>query len=181
MAENSGIEWTHHTSLDWSKQRQIILMHKPMTVLAKGDAVAGVCAPCGVVSKSFEVVDLQVAAPVIAAMTACKVIAHHAVVSPLLVSRASPLTSTLHASPVDEARSIFASWRPLTRYLTDLCLGFWRVRFADPIAWTGLGRRTHLRTAFVGHDLALHRRDKGPTPLLPSLLHNLTAGYFCHG
>lgn len=182
MAENSKIEWTHHTirSLHWGEEVQAVNVEHMVASLAERHAIPSIDSSAGMIRERQDVVDLQVPPTIITAMHAHETIPRHAIIPPALICIGRARTVSLNAPAVDKARRILAAWGFLSCFGADLCSRFLGVLRAKPVTRTGFCCRTHLGAAFIGHGLSLHRRDEGFTALFPRLLHNFAAGQLCH-
>lgn len=182
MAENSRIEWTHHTSSGGLRiSPEIDIVSKFVAPNTKSDAVPGIEPEISVCRKVADVVGVKVPAFVVATMGTRETVPTHHVVAPPFEVGGEAQPSTLNALPVDVAGGVFAAQCSLSRGGTDLGSNFIRVRLPQTVTWSRFCRRTHLCAALARHFLSLHRRDKSRTTFLPRLLNNLATGQFSHG
>lgn len=183
MAENSEIEWTHHTFnpsclLHRGEKLQAEGVHQPMTGIAERDPVRSVGAPAWVICKRKYVVDMEVPTLVVTAVTTRKSVSNHAVISPPFVLVGKTNTAALNALSVNIAWRILSARSSLSGTLANFGSGFCGMSFPKPIAWPCLSGFAHFRATFGAHFLPLHRGDKCRLSLLPAFFGCFTAGSF---
>ena len=176
MAENSGIEWTHHTLLDGGPERQAEGVNKPMAVFAERDAVGQIGPHVGMFCKLSNMMRVEVAAAIVSTMTTGEAVAKHHIKAPTLVFVSQPLASSFDAATIDVSRGIRPTRSNLPNRGADLRACFGGVLLADPVARPRFGRSTHLGATFGRHRLPLHRGSEGRAARCPRLFHNFTAG-----
>lgn len=187
MAENTKIEWADHTfsgeRLVRRPERQPVGVNEPVAALAKRNSVANVKAQVGMVGKAADVMSVQVPALIVAAVATCEAVSQVNVIAPALESSARSKSPALYALPIYIARRVLAARRIRSRGRADLCARFSGVLRPKAGAGLPLSGGAHLCPTFVGHALALHRRNERGLPLQPSLSDNLTTGKGCvsHG
>lgn len=185
MAENSKIEWTTHTWNQPSLGRlrvspQFNLVRKDVTPFTKSYPVFDVEAKLRKICERPDVVRIEIAAPIIAAMSAGKSVSPVYVISPAFKFCRSTQSAPLCAFAVDIARSIRA-----TRCLLSRSSAYLRARLGTefyPFTWirTTLSSGAHFGATFSRHLFSLHWRNEGRVSFDPAF-----AGRFasrgCHG
>lgn len=145
MAENSKIEWTTHGScfgLRISPKRDVV--SKFMTTDAKSDPVPHVEPVVWVSSKRQDVVGVEIAPSVIAAVGAAELVTRKYVVSPALQLGGRAQSSSLDALAVNVAWGVRTATSHFSRLRADLGPSFWRVLFSKSPTRAPFPRRAHL-------------------------------------
>lgn len=155
MAENSKIEWTDHTfnpSGCWLRVApQFDLMGESVTALAQGYAISSVEPQFWEVGKRPDVMRVEIAARVIPAMGARKIVPAVHVIAPSFQFSRSAKPAPLNSLAIYVSGGVGATHGTLANRRTDLRSCLKRVRLAKPVARASLSCRTHLRPAFVRH------------------------------
>lgn len=151
MAENSKIEWTDHTlhgRLIWAPKLKIINMDALMAIFAEGHAVPNIKSQFWMFGKRANVVSVEIATTVVAAMNAGKAIPQEHVVSPPFQFEACPLPAPFCALPVNVPRRVFSAGSGSTQTRADLDARFHRMFRSNPIT-ISLSPLTHYSLGFV--------------------------------
>ncbi|HVL72635.1 MAG TPA: hypothetical protein VM434_12235 [Beijerinckiaceae bacterium] len=161
MGANSKIEWTTHTfnpcSLGWRLRvsPQACAVREGVAAHAQGDPIPHIEAEVRELSERPNVVGIEIAAGVVAAVRAGKLVAPKNVIPPALEVRGRSQPTTLDALAVDVPGRGLPARRSLTSNRTDLSLSLGGVLLASPAVRTALPRGTH----------RLARRDRMRPPL----------------
>jgi len=168
MSENTAI------LLSVREQRQSVLVNQIVAYHTKSNTISSIRSPQWIYCKWEYVMNLQIPATIITAMTACESISRHAIVSPLFVFCRQTHTATLHAFAVNVSTRFITSWCVFTGAKTNLLTSLNRMLFPNSIAWSGFCRCAHLGATLRAHLFSLHRWNKRSTSLFPRLFNNLT-------
>lgn len=161
MAEQSNISWTDATLLAWVWEApKLRHVSAPVTHHAQRYAVPNVKPQLWPIRKVPNVVGVQIATSVVAAMTAGKSIAGKNIVTPPLKLRAEPHASTLYPFAVNISWRDGSSRRVLARRSADFRPRFKRVLLSDPVARPRHCRRAHFSAAFSGHFRSFSHNSK---------------------
>lgn len=153
MAEVSAISWTDATFNPCLRDERVTpklgLMCQLMAPNAESDTIPNVEPQIRKLGKWADVVSVQVAALVVAAMAAGEFIAKKYTVPPLLQLGRQSLASALDALSIDISWRVLTPWRPLARSDADLSARLQGVLLPGSIAWPCQSRGAHFGAALV--------------------------------
>lgn len=182
MAETT-IEWTATDGHPGSgNSRQFDPVREPMTALAKRCAVRQVEPQFWVTRPRPDVMRMEVAAAIVAAMDARKSVPRINVEPPTADLISISLLAPFLRSAIDIAVTLRAAMSAGAYNIADFLSGLGRMAFPRAIASPFLSRRAHFCAAFGGHLLAAHVMNKSRPPPIPSGSHLCTSfGGVDHG
>jgi hypothetical protein len=153
--ENTKIEWATHTFNPWvsvsAETRDIDMMNKPMTSLADGYPIGNLKAKFRVCGERFDMVRVEIATSIIAAVNAAKPVPAHDIKSPCAAFWGLPQVFAALGLAIHKAMAGTTARRLLARLSTDQHSCLVGVLFPCPVAAASLCRCTHLGATFVGH------------------------------
>lgn len=145
-----------------------------VTRFAKRNAVRYIKTQLRIVSEWPDVMSIQVATAIIAALLTGELVTGEYIKAPAFICGRKTLTAPI---AVFVAMASFAAWCTLTSDLANLDTGFNTVALACSVAAALFCGLAHFLARLIAHSFALHRRHEGFAAFDPCLP-NLTFSFF---
>lgn len=177
MGEASKIEWKLERWLNRRPKLKTVGVHKPVTCVAKRNAVSDIKPQIGIRRKMADMMGVKIPTVIVSAVAAYKPVAQLHVIAPALQFWAGPQAASFFPLAINISGGALAARCTRSRRGADLAARLYRMCFAGAIARSRLRGRAHFSAALVRHALSLHRRDKSGAPFQPGLFDNFAAGH----